>query len=91
MIRSGRDSKLSDSEDMIGPMLTRAPLRVCVEQDAPVVDLLRRVNCDFEESRNHEIVREDDFRSVSKEASPKKRLHILRMESVLTSFHRPPA
>lgn len=69
MIRAGRDSMLSGSEDVIGPLLTRAPLRVCVQQDAPVVDLLRRVNCDIEESRNHEIVREDDFRSVSEEAA----------------------
>ena len=61
MIRSSRDSMLSGSEDVIGPLLTRAPLRVCVKQDAPVVDLLRRVNCDFEESRNLDFMREEDF------------------------------
>lgn len=56
---------LSGSEDVIGPLLIRAPRRVCVKQDAPIVDLLRRVNCDIEESRNHEIVRENDLLSVS--------------------------
>lgn len=35
MIRAGRDSMLPGSEDVIGPLLTRAPLRVRVEQDAP--------------------------------------------------------
>ena len=69
MIRAGRASTLPGSEDVIGPLLTRAPLRVSVKRDAPIVDLLRRVNCDIEESRNHEIVREDDFRSVSDEAA----------------------
>ena len=69
MIRAGRDSMLSGSEDVIEPLLTRAPLRVCVEQDALIVDLLRRVNCEIEESRKHEIVRGNDFQCVSEEAA----------------------
>lgn len=69
MIRAGRASTLPGSEDVIGPLLTRAPLRVSVKRNIPMVDLLRRVSCDIEESRNHELVREDDFRSLSGEAA----------------------
>lgn len=69
IIRAGRASTLPGSEDVIGPLLTRAPLRVSVKRDVPIVDLLRRVNCDIEESRNHELVQEDDFRNVSGEAA----------------------
>lgn len=69
IIRAGRASTLPGSEDVIGPLLTRAPLRVSVKRDAPIVDLLRCVSRDFEESRNHELVREDDFRKVSGEAA----------------------
>ena len=61
---------LSGGEDVMGPLLTRAPLRVCVKQNAPIVDLLCRVSCVIEVSRNHVIVREDDFRSISEEAAP---------------------
>ncbi|KAF6218618.1 hypothetical protein HO133_005969 [Letharia lupina] len=69
MIRAGRTSTLPGSEDVMGPLLTRAPLRVSVKRDAPIVDLVRRVSCDTEESENHELVREDDFRSVRGEAA----------------------
>ena len=69
MIRAGRASTLPGSEDVMGPLLTRAPLRVSVKRDAPMVDLLRRVNCDIEQSRNHELVREDDFGKLSGEAA----------------------
>lgn len=69
MILAGRASTLTGSEDVIGPLLTRAPLRVCVKRDATVVELLRGVTYDIEDSRNHGIVREDEFRSVSEEAA----------------------
>lgn len=69
MIRAGRASTLPGSEDMIGPLLTRAPLRVPVKRDAHVIDLLRNVHCGIEEPRNHGIVREDEFRNVSSEAA----------------------
>ena len=69
MIRAGRASTLPGSEDVIGPLLARAPLRVSVQRDARIVDLLRDVHGDIEESRNHEIVREDEFRNVSPEAA----------------------
>ncbi|KAF6241054.1 hypothetical protein HO173_000848 [Letharia columbiana] len=69
MIRAGRTSTLPGSEDVMGPLLTRAPLRVSVKRDAPIVDLVRRVSCDIEESGNHELVREDEFRSVCGEAA----------------------
>ena len=69
MIRAGRASTLPGSEDVIGPLLTRAPLRVSVRQDMSLVDLVRRVSGDIEESRNHEIVRENDFRRISGEAA----------------------
>lgn len=54
IIRAGRSSMLPRSEDATGPLLTRAPLRMSVKRDTPIVDLPRRV----------EIVREDDFRNV---------------------------
>ena len=69
MIRAGRASTLPGSEDVIGPLLTRAPLRVSVQRDMSLVDLVRRVSGDIEESRNHELVRENDFRSISGEAA----------------------
>ena len=69
MIRAGRASTLPGTEDVIGPLLTRAPLRVSVQQDMSLIDLLRRVSGDIEESRNHELVREKDFQSVSREAA----------------------
>ena len=69
MIRADRASTLPGSEDVMGPLLTRAPLRVTVKRHARVADLLCDVDGDIEESRNHSIVREDEFRSVSQEAA----------------------
>ena len=69
MIRAGRASTLPGSEDVIGPLLTRVPLRVSVRQDMSLVTLLRRVSGDIEQSRHHELVREKDFQSISREAA----------------------
>ena len=69
LIRSGRVSGLPGSENVVGPLLTRAPLRISVKQDRRIADMLRDVNRDFEESGKHEIVRRDDFESVSPEAA----------------------
>ena len=69
LIRSGRVSGMPGSEDVLGPLLTRAPLRVSVKRDRRIADMLRDVSRDFEESGKHEIVRQDDFQSVSSEAA----------------------
>lgn len=68
MMRAGRASTLPGSEDMMGPLLTRAPLRVSVERGAAIVDLLRHVNRDIEDSRSFEILREEGFRCACPEA-----------------------
>ena len=69
ILRVGRSSELAGSEDVMGPLLTRAPLRVCVKDRACVIDLLRKVDRDIEGLRNHEIVREEEFQKVSPEAA----------------------
>ena len=54
-----------------GRDMTIANKTLCVwtKQDVSIVDLLRRVNRDIEESRSHEIVREDDIWSIAEEAA----------------------
>ncbi|TVY91840.1 Nonribosomal peptide synthetase [Lachnellula willkommii] len=42
IIRTGRSSALPGSEHIIGPMLVRVPLRVCIAHDMGAADLLRQ-------------------------------------------------
>lgn len=69
LIRSGRVSGMPGSEDVLGPLLTRAPLRVSVKRDRRIADMLRDVDRDFEACSKHEIVCQADFASVSSEAA----------------------
>lgn len=67
LIRTGRTS-IVGSEDTVGPLIARAPLRVCIKQDSSAADLFSTVDRNFEETSKHEIVREEDFTSASTEA-----------------------
>ncbi|KAF4633710.1 hypothetical protein G7Y89_g4407 [Cudoniella acicularis] len=69
LVRSGRVGEMAGSEDVVGPVLTRAPLRISVKWNRSIADLLRDVDRDFQESGKHEIVRLDDFLSASPEAA----------------------
>ncbi len=57
---------LAGTEDVIGPLLTEASLRVSVKRDTPLVELPHRVKC---ESRSHRLVWEAEFRNISGEAA----------------------
>jgi hypothetical protein len=69
LVRSGRTGEMPGSEDVVGPLLTRTPLRISVKRDRPVADLLHDIDRNFQESGNHQIVRLDDFLSASPEAA----------------------
>ena len=67
LIRTGRTS-ITGSENTMGPLIARAPLRVCIKQNSSAADFFNTVDRDFEETSKHEIVREEDFTSASTEA-----------------------
>ena len=69
LIRSGRISGMPGSENVMGPLLARAPMRICVQRKRRIVDMLHDVHRGFDEARNHEIVRLNDFEKVSPEAA----------------------
>lgn len=69
LVRSGRVGGMAGSEAVMGPLLTRAPLRISVKRNLSILDLLRNVDRGFQECGKHEIVRLDDFLSSSPEAA----------------------
>ncbi|MCJ1314175.1 hypothetical protein MMC25_007855 [Agyrium rufum] len=69
IVRAGRSSDIAGGEDVIGPMLTRAPVRVSIKDDMSIVDFLHSIDSRIENSRDHEIVSEDAFRDICPEAA----------------------
>ena len=51
------------------PLIARAPLRLCIKQDSSGAYFFHTVDCDFQDTSKHEIVREEDFTSASTEAA----------------------
>lgn len=69
LARTGRVGGMVGSEDVAGPLITRAPLRISVKRDQCISDLLHSVDGDFLESGKHEIVAVNDFLSSAPEAA----------------------
>jgi aryl carrier-like protein len=69
LVRSGRVGEMPGSEDVVGPLLTRTPLRISINRNGSIADLLRNIDHDFQESGKHEIAHLDDFLSASSEAA----------------------
>ena len=69
LVRMGRVAGMPGSEDVVGPLLTRAPLRVSVKRDRRMRDMLRDVDRDFKEASKHEIVDQADFHDAAPEAA----------------------
>lgn len=69
LVRFGRGGEMAASKDVVGPLLTRAPLRISIKRDKSIANLLHDVDHDFQESGKNEIVRVDDFLSASPEAA----------------------
>ncbi|CAG8958014.1 hypothetical protein HYFRA_00000357 [Hymenoscyphus fraxineus] len=69
LARTGRVGGMVGSENVAGPLITRAPLRISVKRDQSITDLLRSADSDFLESGKHEIVDVKDFLSSSPEAA----------------------
>jgi len=49
-------SGLLDSEDVIGPLLTRASLRISIKRGRHVANILRDADRDFKKASKHKIV-----------------------------------
>lgn len=83
LMRSGRVTQLPGAEDIVGPLLARAPLRVSIpntsgealggmvngDQKSGLLALLQRVQSDFEACSSHEIVSERAFQDAVREAA----------------------
>jgi hypothetical protein len=87
LIRTGRVGGMVGSEDVnchvVGPLITRAPLRISVKRDQCISDLLQSVDGDFLASGKHEIVAVNDFLSSAPEA-------VAHLKNALPVNFRPP-
>jgi hypothetical protein len=69
LAQTGRVGGMVGSEDVVGSLITRAPLRVSIKRDQCISDLLHRVDSDFLESGKHEIVTVNEFLLSAPEAA----------------------
>ncbi|KAI1262508.1 hypothetical protein F5Y18DRAFT_397403, partial [Xylariaceae sp. FL1019] len=66
---SGRDVPVDRATEIMGPMVTTVPLRIAIDQDMTVGDLLRRVQRTVVDIRTHQHVGLQHLRQLSHEAS----------------------
>jgi hypothetical protein len=55
--------ELLGSEDVVGPLITRTPLRISVKRNKCISELHHSVDGDFLESGKHKIIDVNDFLS----------------------------